>query len=341
MKKAKGLYALAAIVAVIAVMSACEIGGSGTNDPGTNDPGTGIHEWGDWERVGVHPTQVTRRTCTLSGCSETQTITFTTSRVQASPITGLAAGMRGKEMALIPAGSIMTLTQDYDFWMSQHQITRAQWYAVMGTTPWTVSWGAGTPANDVAVTDVSWFNAIEFANRLSIARGLTPVYSIPAEAGGAMTTYPDLWGSAPTSGVGADFSRWIQVQASATANGYRLPTSAQWEYAARAGTTTHFNDGITNGWTTTADLAAIDLLAWTNRNSASQVRIVGQLRPNAWGLYDMDGNVREWCWYAFCTFRVLSGGSWNHDANNARSSNWNNDNPWNRWNNNGFRLVRL
>ena len=298
-----------------------------------------IHVWSDWRRVGQYPVLQTSRNCTVTWCSEQQTF-YGGSHVQASPINNLPAGMLEKEMALIPAGSIMEITQSRDFWMSRHQITRAQWYAIMKTKPWENHWGVGT--NDIAVTHINWFDAIEFANRLSIARGLTPVYSIPHIEGGIPTTNPDNWGNAPTSNSGADFNRWVQVQVSAEANGYRLPTSEQWEYAVRAGTRTHFNDG-TGGYSLTEDLAAIALIAWTNANSSNRVQEVGQLRPNAWGLHDMHGNVWEWCWDANGdnrANRVTRGGAYDIVARNARSSAWYTGIPFLRLYNNGFRLVR-
>ena len=162
--------------------------------------------------------------------------------------------------------------------------------------------------------------------------------SASPEYGGPCTQH--VWGDW-ASGSGADFDRWVQVQKNEAANGYRLPTSAQWEYAARAGTTTHFNDGVTNGWTTQEELDAIDLLAWTNNNSGG-VQEVGQLRPNAWGLYDMHGNLWEWCWGVSGGGggRVLRGGAWSRTADVARSSFWGYGDPWLRFNSGGFRLVR-
>ena len=181
MRTTKGLFVLAAAAAVIAIMASCNNSAS----PDNGVPCT-QHVWGDWERVGEWPVLQTSRICTVYGCNEQQFFNGGAQR-QASPIPGLPVGMLAKEMVRIPAGSIMGITQNQDFWMSRHQVTRAQWEAVMGTTPW-----GGTPADNRAVTHVSWLDAMEFANRLSRDRGLTLVYSIPAEIGGAMTTDPDL-----------------------------------------------------------------------------------------------------------------------------------------------------
>ena len=290
-----------------------------------------------WERTRFFPYQETSKICSI--CRRTvETFTPGSEHVQVSLI--VPGAYRNKEMVRIPAGNIKGIphiTQNHDFWISRYKVTRAQWRAVPGMAV-PSQWGAGN--GNLPATHVNWFDAIEFANRLSIARYLTPVYSIPAAAGGAMTTNPDLWGSAPTSGSGPVWDRWIQVQMSTTANGYRLPTSAQWEYAARAGTTTEFNDGITDGWSTQQELDAIDYLAWTNNNSGGQVQEVGQLRPNAWGLYDMHGNLWEFCWCADGIFRTLRGGSWSAIAEDARSSRYISGSKWTRANPRGIRLVR-
>lgn len=131
---------------------------------------------------------------------------------------------------------------------------------------------------------------------------------------------------------------------------YRLPTEAEWEYACRAGTTTRFSFGD--------DLAETELreYAWFINNSDSSTHPVGQLKPNPWGLYDMHGNVWEWCqdlWqdaypggsvtnYTGSTdgwLRVARGGSWLYDAAFSRSANRDNYGPDNRCSDIGFRVV--
>jgi len=196
---------------------------------------------------------------------------------------------------------------------------------------WTDKWEQKADANwrnpyftqndNHPVVLVSWNDAVEYCNWLSRQEGLTPAYTI--------------------SGTGDNRS----VTWNRNANGYRLPTEAEWEYACRAGTTTAYNTG-----------ANITTNQANYNNTLGRTTPVGNYPANNWGLHDMHGNVWEWCWDWFGgyaagaqtdpvgassgTGRVLRGGSWNSSAGNTRSSLRNNDGPSHRISLNGFRVVR-
>ena len=149
------------------------------------------------------------------------------------------------------------------------------------------------------VEQVTWTAAVKFCNARSALEGLTPCYDLKTWA--------------------CDFS----------ASGYRLPTEAEWEYACRAGSTSQFYFG-----SQAEDLRSY---AWFEGNSDSKPHVVGQRKPNAWGLYDMAGNVWEWChdFYGAKYYRtspadnphgppqgekrVLRGGAWSSSADNCAS----------------------
>jgi formylglycine-generating enzyme required for sulfatase activity len=130
---------------------------------------------------------------------------------------------------------------------------------------------------------------------------------------------------------------------------YRLPTEAEWEYAARAGTTTAYSFGD--------DASQLGEHAWYDENSGDKMYPVGQLKANGWGLHDMHGNVWEWVqdWYGDYTAatadapagpvsranRVIRGGSWRNLARNCRSSNRRHGTPGNRYSTVGCRVLWL
>ena len=148
------------------------------------------------------------------------------------------------------------------------------------------------------------------------------------------------------------FIRWLNEKEGGSA--YRLPTEAEWEYAARAGTTTKYSWGNSEG--------QAGNYAWYSENAydvgSKYAHAVGQKKPNPWGLYDMHGNVWEWVqdWYDDNYYRnsptndpkgpssgrrrVARGGSWSHDARNLRSASRGNRSPDGRGSSLGFRLVR-
>jgi formylglycine-generating enzyme required for sulfatase activity len=202
------------------------------------------------------------------------------------------------------------VTLSAGFYMAKYQVTQDLYTSVMGSNP---SYFTGVPV-DGDTTDrstpqgetqgkrpverVSWYDALVFCNKLSAQEGLSPVYKINN------STNPTVWGAVPTatwnSGTSqydyeGDHAAWDAVTKVSGANGYRLPTEAAWEYACRAGKGTAFNCG-TSTYTATGDYDAIVIpLGWYTGNSDNKTHEVGKKAANDWGLYDMHGNVYEWC----------------------------------------------
>jgi len=220
----------------------------------------------------------------------------------------------GIEMVLIPAGEFamgnaqgrpdekpVHKVKVASFYIDTHLVTQEQYEMLMKTNP--SRWK--NPKNPVE--QIRWSDAVRYLNARSQAEGLEPCYDLKT------------WK--------CDFG----------ANGYRLPTEAEWEYACRSGTKTKHFFGD--------DARKLGVFGWYKENAGSRPRPVGQKLPNPWGLYDIYGNVAEWCndhyqldYYkssasvnprgpASGKTRVLRGGSWDSPASQCTNSYRDKNNP--------------
>jgi formylglycine-generating enzyme required for sulfatase activity len=213
------------------------------------------------------------------------------------------------------------------FYMAKYPVTQKEWYEVMGTTVRQQrdmadkSYSLIGEGDNYPMYYVSWLEAVEYCNKRSIKEGLTPAYS----------------------GSGNNITcNW-------NANGYRLPTEAEWEYAAKGGN----RDPMIYEY---SGSNSVDAVAWYDSNSGNSTQPVGRKAPNSLGLYDMSGNVWEWCWdwygsYGSGTqndphgassgsYRVRRGGGWPTPAQFVRSASRLDYNPYGWSGNLGFRLAR-
>ena len=203
-----------------------------------------------------------------------------------------------------------------DYKMSTTEITQKFYESVMGENPSKFK-GENNP-----VESTSWYDAIYFCNKLSEKCGYTPVYSV----GG--TTDVTKWNYTPHQ----KDSIYKDITQNTKADGFRLPTNAEWEYAAKGGQNYEYA-GSNN----------IDEVAWYDKNSNGTTHPVAQKKANGYGLYDMSGNVEEWCGDdAFEGFRHLRIGGWDSSEFNCMFSfNMGCDLAHSPLNDNtGFRVVR-
>lgn len=236
----------------------------------------------------------------------------------------------GMTLVKIPAGSFImgspksesgrfagetqhSVTLTRSFYISAHEVTQSQYMKVMGTNPSRFKRCGG----DCPVERVTMFEAMNYANLLSDQEGLSRCYS----------------------------GRGENVKWKRSCTGYRLPTEAEWEYAARGG-----EDWVYSGASVAGDVA------WYGANSGEKLQPVGKKQPNAWGLFDMSGNVFEMVWDRYGNYptsavtdpvgpssganRVIRGGSFFYEASRVRVAHRDFGATFGSSNDAGFRLVR-
>ena len=207
------------------------------------------------------------------------------------------------------------------FYMSATEITQAQYIKVMSSNP-----SFFNRFDDLPVEQVSWVDAVHFCNELSRQENLSIAYK----------KINDEWVCFPKQ------------------NGYRIPLEIEWEYACRAGSI----DAFYSGEITTENQAKKNMswIGWYQPNAKGRSHKVGLKLPNAWGLYDMSGNLWEWCWDLHNAYplkkvnplgpktsgvgRVLRGGCWYSDLLECRSANRKGNDPFEARNIYGMRCVR-
>ena len=343
------------------------------------------HSFGPWT-VTKKPTTEDgekERICSVCSYKETQVIPKIFLKIDGGTITGKEN--KTNDSGVFTKGREITLS---NFYMSKYEVTKAQYKEIMEDTalntlaitadpsysslqPESYVIADGEEDSERPVENVTWYDAVYFCNLLSQKEGLEPVYTIKHPETEVISD----------AGKSVTYIKNATVTADHTKNGYRLPTEAEWEYAARGGDPNLDEWDYPFSGSDTADEAkytdsrnsGLDAAGWYYYNTcnggitATEIpssgkegygaHQVGQKKHNVLGLYDMSGNVWEWCYdlYDYSTaqrsekdptgpnsgsYRVKRGGSWNNGAYDASVCFWSCFNPSEKGNSLGFRLVR-
>ncbi len=261
---------------------------------------------------------------------------------------GYLQGSPGSEPCRSTRESQFTHILTHNLLVMEEEVSQGTWYQLRTYQPTlpTVSFNHISPVYPVEM--ITWYEAVLFANLLSVERGYNRCY------------YTNSSKTTPIDS--SNYNNNNTIYFDYTADGFRLPTEGEWEYFARAGTTSAFwaNEPMYTSascsWCLPGYMANLDGVAWWCANSGNKTNVVGMIGPNPWNLKDVHGNVDEWCWDwagaypkgvvtdysgpASGAYRIARGGNCTSYAKDCRSASEGYSWPYARHPTNGFRLVR-